>query len=112
MTQIGSFTKSGDGFHGCLQSLSLDVELCIVGAEPSESENAPEYRIHLGADGDGPEVGAGWKRTGEKAGAYIALLIDDPSLTHPIRANLFQSNRDDGVHHLLWSRPARREAGN
>ena len=46
-------------------------------------------------DGDGPEVGAGWKRTGEKAGDYVSLLLDDPALTQPIRANLFQSDDEE-----------------
>ena len=41
------------------------------------------YRVHLG-DGDGPEIGAGWKRTGEKAGEYVSLVIDDPALAQPI----------------------------
>ena len=45
-------------------------------------------------DGDGPEIGAGWKRTGEKAGEYVSLVIDDPALAQPIRANLFQSGDD------------------
>ncbi len=109
MTQIGAFTRTESGFHGHLKTLSLDVELCLVPADPSEAENAPDYRIHLGTDDQGPEVGAGWKRTGERAGAYVSLLIDDPMLSRPIRANLFQSNRDGNAHHLSWNRPARRE---
>jgi uncharacterized protein (DUF736 family) len=28
---------------------------------------------------DGAEIGAGWKRTGEKAGDYVSLQIDDPT---------------------------------
>ena len=40
----------------------------------------------------GPEVGAGWKRNGEKAGDYVSLHLDDPSLRQPIRANLFQAD--------------------
>ena len=51
------------------------------------------------------EVGAGWDRTGERAGPYIALQIDDPALTASLRANLIRSARDDSEHHLLWSRP-------
>ncbi|BAV48062.1 hypothetical protein MLTONO_3159 [Mesorhizobium loti] len=70
-------------------------DIIILAAEPSDAENAPDYRVHL-FDGMSnkkvPEVGAAWKRTGEKAGEYVALLIDDPTFPHPIRANLF---RDD-----------------
>lgn len=108
MTQIGEFERTLDGYAGRLRTLFLDVELRLIPAEASAAENAPAYRIHLGVDGDGPEVGAGWKRTGERAGAYVAVVLDDPAFTQPIRANLFQSSHDDGVCPLMWSRPARR----
>ena len=53
------------------------------------------------------EIGAGWKRTGERAGDYVALQIDDPSFVQPLRANLFN---DDGTGHVLvWSRPSRHD---
>ena len=54
---------------------------------------------------DGPEVGAGWKEVGEKAGDYISLMIDDPALPQPIRANLFQNSNDKTAWSLHWSRP-------
>ncbi len=108
MSQIGEFARTTDGYSGRLHTLTLDIALHLVPAEPSEAENAPDYRVHIGAEGDGPEVGAGWKRTGERAGAYVSLILDDPSFTQPIRANLFQSSRDDGAYHLLWNRPSRR----
>ena len=73
----------------------------------SDAENAPDYRVHLG-DGDGPEIGAGWKRTGEKAGEYVSLVIDDPALAQPIRANLFQSGDDKSAWVLNWNRPPKR----
>jgi uncharacterized protein (DUF736 family) len=111
MTQIGRFTRTTDGFHGRIETLTLNVELCLVPADV-DAENAPDYRIHLGADGDGLEVGAGWKRVGERAGAYVSLLLDDPALPESINANLFQSNRDGQEHHLVWNRPSRRDARN
>jgi len=107
MAQIGQFTRSKSGYSGRIHTLSLDAELVLVPAEHSDTENAPDYRIHLG-DGDGPEVGAGWKRTGEKAGDYVSLLVDAPTLTQPIRANLFQSNDDKSVWILNWNRPPKR----
>jgi len=106
MTQIGTFKRTKTGYAGHLKTLSLDTELSLVPADPGEGENHPDYRIHRGSDDAGPEVGAGWKRTGEKAGDYVSLLIDDPSFAQPIRANLFQSGRD-GAFHLLWNRPSR-----
>jgi len=111
MTHIGSFTRTTGGYSGRLRTLTLDVELTLVTLDKSDAENAPDYRIHLGDDADGPEVGAGWKHSGKKAGAYVALLIDDPVFTQPIRANLFQADANGSTFHLLWNRRSRRKAG-
>jgi uncharacterized protein (DUF736 family) len=108
MTQIGIFKAMADGFAGRIHCLTIDAKVQIVEAEPSDAENAPDYRIMLGVDDDAVEVGAGWKRVGEKAGNYLSLLIDDPTLIQPIYANLFQSGSDPTAHILLWNRPAKR----
>lgn len=108
MAQIGTFTRTDDGFVGRLRTLSLDIELTLVTADRGDTENAPDYRIHAGND-NGPEVGAGWKRTGDKAGEYVSLQIDDPTFTQPVRANLFQSGSNKSAFHLLWTRPSRRD---
>ena len=109
MTHIGLFARTADGYTGHLRTLTLDVELTLVPAEHADAENAPDYRIHRGADFRPIGVGAGWKRTGEKAGDYVAMLIDDPTLTQPLRANLFQSDVKGKAFALLWTRPAKRE---
>ncbi|ODT76891.1 MAG: hypothetical protein ABS76_29415 [Pelagibacterium sp. SCN 64-44] len=108
MTQIGQFTRTKTGYTGKLRTLLLDIEVAIVPLGNSDVENTPDYRIHLGAE-DGPEIGAGWKHTGERAGVYVSIVLDDPSLMHPIRARLFQSDdngRDWGLH---WTRQKKRE---
>ena len=107
MAQIGQFTRDKSGFAGRIHTLTIDRDLILVPAELSDAENAPDFRLHLG-DADGPEIGAGWKRTGEKAGDYVSLIIDDPSLTHPIRANLFRSGDDKSAWVLNWNRPLKR----
>ena len=107
MTQIGRFTRTKSGYSGRIHTLTLDTELVLVPAEHSDAENAPDYRIHLGDD-DGPEVGAAWKRIGEKADDYVSLLIDDPAFMQPIRANLFQSSDDKSARSLHWNRPPKR----
>ncbi|MDF3626095.1 MULTISPECIES: DUF736 domain-containing protein [Acetobacteraceae] len=109
MAQIGTFTRTSDGFAGRLRTLALDVELTIVPATSSDVEHAPDYRVHLGDADAGPEIGAGWKRTGEKAGTYLSLVLDDPTLAQPIRANLFQSDRQGRAFHLVWNRPVKRD---
>jgi uncharacterized protein (DUF736 family) len=108
MPQIGQFTREASGFTGRVHTLTLYRELTIVPAEHSDAENAPDYRVHHGAD-DGPEIGAAWKRTGEKAGEYLSVLIDDPALPHPIRANLFRDDDAGSAWSLHWTRPKPRE---
>lgn len=108
MTCIGTFTTTRDGFAGRLQTLSIDRALTLVASEHADAENAPDYRILAGEGDDAFEVGVGWMRTGDKAGAYVAVVIDDPALVQPLRANLFRT--DQRTHVLMWSRPARRSA--
>ncbi|MDD9732811.1 DUF736 domain-containing protein [Mameliella sp. AT18] len=107
MTQIGQFTRTKSGFTGRIQTLTFDCDLVLVPAEPSDTENAPDFRVHVG-DGSGPEVGAGWKRTGEKAGDYVSLQLDDPAFDRPIRANLFQLDAETDTWTLQWNRPPKR----
>lgn len=105
--RIGTFTATADGFAGRLVTLTLDIELILVSAEHSDSENAPDYRVLAGDRDEARKVGAGWKRTGDKAGAYVAVQIDDPAFIRPLRANLFKG--DGESHVLVWSRPSRRK---
>ena len=109
MTQIGNFTATATGYSGRIRTMNLDAALTLVPAETSDSENAPDFRVILGDNGDGPEIGAGWKRVGEKAGVFVAVQLDDPVFAHPIRANLFQVPGEPASHVLIWNRPAKRE---
>jgi uncharacterized protein (DUF736 family) len=111
MAQIGTFKRTKTGLSGRIRTLALDAELILVPVDKRDAENAPDYRIHLSDDDGaevGPEVGAGWKRSGEKAGDYTSLQLDDPSFRQPIRANLFQADDTGTVFTLLWNRPPRR----
>ena len=107
MAQIGQFTRTKSGYAGHVRTLLLDIKLAFVPINNADAENAPDYRI-LGAE-DGPEIGAGWKHTGERAGAYISVALDDPSLAQPIRARLFQADEDGRDWGLHWTRPKKRE---
>ena len=105
--RIGTFVAADGGFAGHLHTLTLDIELALVPAETSDSENAPDFRVIAGSDDEAREVGAGWKQVGEKAGDYVAVQIDDPAFVQPLRANLFRG--DGNAHVLVWSRPSRRK---
>jgi uncharacterized protein (DUF736 family) len=107
MPQIGEFTRETTGFVGRVHTFTLFREITIVPAEPSDADNAPDYRVHNGNE-EGPEIGAGWKRTGERAGDYIALVIDDPGLPQPIRANLFRNDDGGASWSLHWNRAPKR----
>lgn len=108
--RIGTFTAADGGFAGHITTLALDIDLVLVPAESSDSENAPDFRVIAGSDDEAREVGAGWKHVGEKAGEYVAIQIDDPMFIQPLRANLFQG--ENNAHVLVWSRPTKRETAN
>ena len=111
MPVIGQFMRENDGFIGHLTTLSLHQDIIVVAAEPSDAENAPDYRVHVldtMSNETGAEIGAGWKRTGEKAGEYVSLQLDDPTFEHSIRANLFQSADNKSAWALHWNRPPKR----
>lgn len=107
MAQIGTFNRTKDGYAGTIRTFTLNCDIVIiVPAIANDTDNAPNYRVLAGD----VEIGAGWKRTGDKAGDYLSLLIDDPSFGQPIRANLFQLVSGGDTFHLIWTRPSRRAA--
>jgi uncharacterized protein (DUF736 family) len=109
MAQIGQFTRIRGLFSGRLRTLNLDAHLVLCPINNgADSANIPNYSVHLN-DADGPEVGAAWRRTGERAGEYIAVMLDDPTLAAPFRANLFQQEHDKKVWVMIWNRSAKRE---
>ena len=108
MPQIGQFTRETTGFVGRIQYAHP-----LAANSPSFRPSRPMPRTRrtiasTTAPDDGPEIGAGWKRTGERAGEYISLLIDDPALPQPIRANLFRDDDGGAAWSLHWTRPVKR----
>ena len=103
MAIIGSFTTTANAITGQVRTLTVSMKARLVPIERS-SQNAPDFRVMSGM----AEVGAGWKRTGEKAGEYVSLLLDDPVFAQPVRANLFQSGDDKTTWGLHWNRPPKR----
>ena len=108
--QIGSFFRTANGYEGIIETATLDIRISIVPAEASDGDKAPDWRVHRGDGGEGPEIGAGWNETGERAGDYVSLRIDDPAFAQPIRAALFQNTGDKSAWSLRWNRqPKTRE---
>src|SRR3546814_20242694 len=77
---IGICHSAQDSFTGQIRTLMLDVVVTLVPAQSNDSDNAPDWRVLLGDAETGTEIGAGWNRTGERAGAVVAVQIDDPGL--------------------------------
>lgn len=105
----GAFKSTPEGYSGRIRMFGIDEAVILVPAEPSEADNAPDYRIHLDEDG-GPEVGAGWKRVGEKAGDYVSIEIESPIFPgHTFRANLFRADDSGTTFNLSSNRPRPRD---
>lgn len=73
--QIGNFIRTANGYEGMIETATLDLRISLVPADPNDAEKAPDWRIHRGSDAEGPEIGAGWNETGERAGDYAPKIF-------------------------------------
>lgn len=105
------FEPTTTGYSGRVRLFGIDEAIVLVALDPSDGENAPDYRVHLD-DEAGPDIGGGWKRVGERAGDYIALEIDSPLFPTPFRPVLFRADDDGRTWRLSWKRPRPREDRN
>jgi uncharacterized protein (DUF736 family) len=55
---------------------------------------------------EGAEVGAAWKKTGEK-GEYLSVTLDTPTFSAPVYVAVFKTA--DGAYAVLWKRHRRSE---
>lgn len=85
------------------------ADVVLIPANKTDADNTPDFRIRRD-DEKGPEIGAAWKETGDRAGDYLSFQIDDPAFAQPIRANLFRSDDNDDAWSLHWNRPKPRKA--
>jgi hypothetical protein len=106
--QIGTFTRRRR-LHRTSDDAHAGAILIVRPSRPMPRTRRTIAFISSMARPESAEIGAGWKRTGERAGEYIAVLIDDPALPQPIRANLFRDDDAGKAWSLHWSRPAKRD---
>lgn len=100
MAQIGHFTLKDGIYTGRIRTMTIDVEAQILPVKDKPSLETPDYRIYA----DGTELGAGWiKESNSGETQYLALKLDDPSFTSPIRAAFFE-NAKDGTGTMVWTR--------
>jgi uncharacterized protein (DUF736 family) len=99
MANIGTFTKTENGYVGEIVTLEFQSKNVRLVPEASTSDNAPSHRVYSGR----VEIGAAWfKRSGEGRD-YLSLKLDDPSFKASIYANLFEDEGGES-HTLIWSR--------
>lgn len=100
MVTIGTFTKKDGEFTGTIRTMTINVKAQLVPVKEKPSEGAPDYRIFAG----GAELGAGWmEKSKDQAKPYLALKLDDPSFTKPIRAAFFEDEDGKGGS-MVWTR--------
>ena len=92
-----------DGYAGRIRLFGIDETIALVALDPGDADNVHDYRVHLD-DEHGPDIGGGWKRTGERAGEYIALEIDSPLFPTPFRPVLFRADDKGRTLRLSWKR--------
>ena len=104
MANIGTFTKTENGFVGEIVTLTFQAKnVRLVPEANSGNDNAPSHRAYVGR----AEIGAAWSKRSNEGRDYLGLKLDDPSFNAPIYANLFD-DEDGDTHSLIWSRPTRR----
>jgi len=98
MANIGTFTKTSDGYTGVIHTLTLNLKAVQFRPTDKTDGQGPDFRVTAGA----AELGVAWKRTARNEREYVSVKLDDPSLPRAISASLFDG--EDG-YDLVWSRP-------
>ena len=57
--KIGYFVTAEGGLAGHITTLTLDIGVVLLPTEPSDNENAPDYRVVAGDGDEAREIGAG-----------------------------------------------------
>jgi uncharacterized protein (DUF736 family) len=105
MANIGTFTKTEQGYVGEIVTLSFQARNVRLVPEASTSDNAPSHRVYVGR----AEIGAAWFKRSNEGRDYLSLKLDDPSFNAPIYANLFDEEGTEN-YTLIWSRSRKANA--
>ena len=100
MANIGTFTKTEQGFVGEIVTLTFQAKnVRLVPEANGSNENAPSHRAYVGR----AEIGAAWSKRSGEGRDYLSVKLDDPSFNAPIYANLFDDEGGES-YTLIWSR--------
>ncbi|WP_372784610.1 DUF736 domain-containing protein [Phenylobacterium sp.] len=98
MANIGTFTKTNDGYTGVIHTLTMNLKSVTFRPTDKTEGKGPDFRVMAGA----AEVGVAWKKIAKNERDYVSVKLDDPSLPRAISANLFDG---ENGYDLVWSRP-------
>ncbi len=102
MAVIGTFAATKDGgWAGTIHTLTIDVRARFIPNDNRENDRAPVFRVFAGRS----EIGAAWRErtSGDDSREYLSVRLDDPSLSEPISAAMFEVT-DGKEAQLVWSR--------
>jgi len=87
--------------------MTINVKAQLVPNKDKARDGAPDFRLYAG----GAELGAAWKqdsKDGERP--YLAVKLDDPSFSAPVRAAFFE-NEKEGTGVMVWNRAKTGQSG-
>jgi len=102
MSVIGTFTPTKDGgWTGTIRTLTIEVKARFVPNDNRDSDRAPAFRVFAGRS----ELGAAWRerKGGDAPREYLRVRLDDPSLSEPITAAMFEVAGGNEAQ-LVWNR--------
>jgi uncharacterized protein (DUF736 family) len=100
MATIGTFTRSGDEFHGEIITLSVQSKAArLVPIPGSGDAKSLEYKVFVGR----VEIGLARPIRDPEGAGYWDVTLDDPSFSAPIRAGLY-ADEDEKTFNLVWVR--------
>ncbi|MEL6573897.1 MAG: DUF736 domain-containing protein [Pseudomonadota bacterium] len=100
MAQIGTFTAKDGAYTGTIRTMTINVKAQLVPNADKASDSAPDFRLYAG----GAELGAAWRQESKDGETpYLAVKMDDPSFTGPMRAAFFE-NESEGTGVMVWNR--------
>ena len=110
---IGNFTydPDKDSYRGTITTLTAGRADVLIRPVRKGGEREPDYRVEHTNGRDSVELGAAWRRTSDKTGDFLSIVLDDPVLPASINAALFHDKPPSNASRLVWTRPQpRRDA--
>ncbi len=99
---IGKFERTAlGGWSGVIHSLMICTKARFVPNDNKRNDRSPDFRIVSG----NCDIDVAWRRSTVGTGprGFLSVKLDDPSLSEPLSAALFESSTS-GEAELVWGR--------